>query len=406
MGAMARWNDGVDLNAGCSIAEPLAAQLRAAREAITRRWLARIVDRVTVDIAQVFPSEELINHVPLLISAVADFMEDPAEDVTTTEAVVAKAVELGELRYRQGFGPQQILKEFEILGGIILAELTETAGRITPACSPSEVFVCAHRLHRALAAILQVTTTHYLRLMDARVNEREQRLRGFNRMVSHELKNRAHAAQSAASVLREGWYDEPGRERLLRIVSENLDALGGKLNDLLELSRIDPTARRQRNVLLESAVAESIRHVRDLARDRDVTIRIAGELPRIEVNSAAVELCLSNYLSNAVKYSDVVQPVRWVEICAFLQEDERYGGELIVEVRDNGLGVPEAARSELFKRFFRAHSATKEEGSGLGLSLVRETVEALGGRAWASFDCERGSCFAFALPSRRREDGP
>ncbi len=405
MGALARWNNGIDLNAGCPIAEPLAARLRSARDEITRRWLARIVDRVTVEAEQVFPSEELINHVPLLVSAIADFIADPAEDVTTINAVVAKAVELGELRYQQAFGPQQILKEFEILGGIMLAELTLTAERITPTCSPSEVFVCAHRLHRALAAILQVTTTHYLRLMDARVNEREQRLRGFNRMVSHELKNRAHAAQSAASVLREGWFDGAARGRLLRIVAENLEALSGKLNDLLELSRIDPAARRQRNVLLESAVDESIRHVRDLARDRGVTIRIADELPRVEVNSAAVELCLSNYLSNAVKYADAEQRARWVEITARLQEDQAYGSELVVEVRDNGVGVPEAARSELFKRFFRAESATKEEGSGLGLSIVRETVEALGGRAWATFDDESGSCFAFALPSRRSEDG-
>jgi signal transduction histidine kinase len=66
--------------------------------------------------------------------------------------------------------------------------------------------------------------------------------------------------------------------------------------------------------------------------------------------------------------------------------------EVIVEVADNGIGVPPDARARLFQRFFRAHE--KEipdiEGTGLGLSIVRDTVGSLGGRAWAEFPA-RGS---------------
>ena len=72
-----------------------------------------------------------------------------------------------------------------------------------------------------------------------------------------------------------------------------------------------------------------------------------------------------------------------------------------MRVRDNGLGVPEAMRAQLFERFYRAHeTATAIEGTGLGLSIVRETAQALGGRAWAEFP-EQGSMFAFSLPDRR-----
>jgi signal transduction histidine kinase len=82
------------------------------------------------------------------------------------------------------------------------------------------------------------------------------------------------------------------------------------------------------------------------------------------------------------------------------------GGQLIVRVRDNGVGIPRKSRDQLFDRFYRAPSATVTgaEGSGLGLSIVRETAEALGGRAWAEFPESGETVFAFSLPSRREED--
>jgi signal transduction histidine kinase len=77
----------------------------------------------------------------------------------------------------------------------------------------------------------------------------------------------------------------------------------------------------------------------------------------------------------------------------------------VVEVADNGLGVPPAQRARLFERYFRAGaSVTDVEGTGLGLSIVRETVQSFGGRAWAEFPEAGGSLFAFSLPSRRSEE--
>ena len=73
---------------------------------------------------------------------------------------------------------------------------------------------------------------------------------------------------------------------------------------------------------------------------------------------------------------------------------------------DNGVGVPPQARAELFRRFFRAHTetVTDAEGSGLGLNIVRETAESLGGTAWAEFPDDGTTVFAFSFPSRREED--
>jgi signal transduction histidine kinase len=236
------------------------------------------------------------------------------------------------------------------------------------------------------------------------VSEREERLRGFNRMVSHELKNRIGAVLGAGQLLADPDIsaDPARRTRFANIVVNNAQAMQGALENLIELSRMDPGMRRQRNVLLPSVAAEVARQLREMAHARGVEVRIDPGLPEVHVNAAAVELALTNYLSNAIKYSDPGAEPRWVHIGAELAP----GGELVVAVEDNGLGVPEEKRAGLFTRFFRAHGETVTgiEGTGLGLSIVRETAEGLGGRAWAEFDRPCGSRFLLSLPSRRSED--
>ena len=158
---------------------------------------------------------------------------------------------------------------------------------------------------------------------------------------------------------------------------------------------------------MPGAAAEAARQLRESARAHGVEVRLAPDLPAITVSAAAFELCLSNLLANAIKYSDPAKDKRWVEVRAYVSTpDDGAQSETVVEVRDNGLGVPEEKRKHLFERYFRAHEDINREidGTGLGLSIIRDTVTSLGGRAWAEF-LEDGSAFFFTMPSRRAEDG-
>jgi two-component system OmpR family sensor kinase len=131
---------------------------------------------------------------------------------------------------------------------------------------------------------------------------------------------------------------------------------------------------------------------------------VIEDMPDVEVNAGAMELCLTNYVSNAIKYSDPSRSNRWVRLKADVRQGDG-GADLVIAVEDNGLGVPEEAREKLFSRFYRAHGTiTGVEGTGLGLSIVRDTVESLGGRAWAEFDAPAGSRFRLAVPCRRAAD--
>ena len=389
----------------CPLAATLAGRLRAARRDLTAHWLERIAERVSLPVNNIFPTDELLDHVPLLIDGIADYLEEPAAEIGADTPVVGKAMELGALRHAQGFDAYEILKEYEILGGILFSFLAQEADAVQEPCEKGELLWCGQRLFRAIAIIQQTTTTHYLRLAAEQVAEREDRLRAFNRAVSHEIKNRIGAVLGASETLR-AIPDMPAeqRARFLEIVTRNARGMQDVVANLIELSRLDGESRQQRNVRLPEAAQEAARQLREASQNARVAVTI-GDLPDVEVNAAAVELCLTNYLSNAIKYADPRQPQRWVEIAGAVEPGPERAHEVVVRVRDNGLGVPEEKRDRLFSRFFRAHeTVTEAEGTGLGLSIVRDTMESLGGRAWAEFP-EAGAVFAFSLPLRRSSEG-
>ncbi|HET7456126.1 MAG TPA: HAMP domain-containing sensor histidine kinase [Gemmatimonadaceae bacterium] len=397
----------------CPLAHTLAERLRGARAELTARWLERIAARVALHPNRVFPTDELLDHVPLLMLGIADYIDHPANEITADVPVVAKAMELGELRHAQGFDVYEILKEYEIFGGIIYNFFARTVDTLEEPCSRSELLFCAHRLFRAVAVIQQATTTQYLQKMGEQIREREERLRAFNRAITHEFRNQIGAALGAGQLLDLEGLTAEERRQLTGVIVKNVDGMRTRLDALLDLTRLDASdTRRQRHVKLPQAVFEVTRSLRDAAEARGVDVRV-GSVPPIEVHAAAVELCLSNYVSNAIKYADPSKPERWVEISGRIRVtgvgaglDAGDGTEVVVEVRDNGLGVPQAQRAGLFQRFVRAHdqAITGVEGVGLGLSIVRETVESLNGQAWAEFPDEGGSVFAFSLPLRRQRD--
>lgn len=366
------------------------------------QWLERIVERVTMPAKRVFPTDDLLNHVPLLIDGIADYLEDPGDDISVDTPVAGKAIELGELRHRQGFDTYEILKEYEILGGILFHYLAQAADEMPEPCEKSELLVCGHRLFRAIAIIQQTTTAHYLRLADAKVAEREDRLRGFNRAISHEIKNHVGAILGAGELLLTVEnLTEVQQQQFQRMVVQHALQMKATLENLLALARFEGDARQHRHVRLREAVAEAMRQVRESAQRARVTVCVS-DVPDVEVNAAVVELALVNYLGNAIKYANGENAGRYAEITGRIADGPEHR-ELVVSVRDNGLGVPADKRDRLFQRFFRAHeTVTRAEGTGLGLSIVREAVEFLGGRAWAEFPGE-GSVFAFAMPLRRTE---
>jgi K+-sensing histidine kinase KdpD len=388
----------------CPLADLLAQRLRASREMLTQRWLDRIAARVSVDPNRIFPTKDLLDHVPILIDGVAAYVANPASVISSDMGVVDKARELGALRHAQGFDQHEILKEFEILGGILFTFVGEVVESSEADCERGELLACAQRVFHAVCLIQEATSTQFLQLVTDRVTEREERLRAFNRALTHEFRNRIGATLGAGQILQIPDLPVEKRDELANVIVRNVRGMQVILDNLLELTMVAGDARQHRHVRLPSAAAEVGRELREMSSSHGIVLRLADDLPDVEVAAAAVELCLTNLVSNAVKYSDPAEKERWIEVRGKIEKLSGGESEVVVEVADNGIGVESSERGRLFERFFRAsHGERDIEGTGLGLSIVRETIKALGGRVWATFP-EKGSVFAFSLPCRREND--
>ncbi len=236
--------------APCPLAGELAKRLRAEQDTLTKRWLDRISDRVAIPPNRIFPTDDLLDHVPLLIVGIASYLEDPAQPVSADMPVIAKAMELGALRHQQGFDEYELLKEYEIFGGILFAFLSQTVDSINEPCSRQELVLCSHRLYHAISLIQQATTVKYLALMKEKLSEREERLRAFNRSLTHELRNRIGATMGAGQLLQIAELAEPERERLVGIVVRNMESMRVR-------STTCSSSRASRPILANSATSGS-----------------------------------------------------------------------------------------------------------------------------------------------------
>jgi signal transduction histidine kinase len=380
----------------CTLAVMLADRLRTARLDIADRWVQRIGARATRDRPP--PTVEIIERMPGLIDGIAWYFEHPDDRISTEMAVVRKAMELCTLRHAQGFDAQDILADYMLLGRELFDFLSTTVENVEVPCDRSEALVCGYRLFHAMTIIEITTTTHFIRISHEQVAEREGRLQAFNRAVSHEIKNRIGTVINAGELLSSvDAMSREQREHFAGIITRNAQEMRVTVDNLLVLARLEDDPHEQRHVPLRAVAGAIARQVHAMADSSQIALHV-DQLPDVEIN-AAVHLCLANYVTNAIKFSDPEAPQRFVRVEATIERTDAGRPELVVRVRDNGIGVPADKRAALFQRFFRVHQKARAEGTGLGLSIVRETMKAIGGRAWAEFP-DKGSIFALAVPFR------
>ncbi|MCA9666198.1 MAG: HAMP domain-containing histidine kinase [Myxococcales bacterium] len=228
----------------------------------------------------------------------------------------------------------------------------------------------------------------------------------FASNVSHELKTPLTSIRMYAEMLQQGIAEGPDdQQRYHEVIIRESERLGRLIANVLDFSRVERGTRRYD--LVEIEVDELVRDALDTfsrLADEDVAdVTLADKIEPgaskhvIADHEAAVQSLL-NLLSNAVKYS---RGAPGVEVTL------RGGhGELGVEVRDHGIGIPPAEQKRIFDDFYRAPQARQAnvEGTGLGLALVRRHMEACGGRVTVQSAVAKGSRFTLWFPAARDEE--
>ncbi len=232
-----------------------------------------------------------------------------------------------------------------------------------------------------------------------RLRHLENVRRDFVANVSHELRTPITSIKGFIETLADGAIDNPqDARRFLDILSRQADRLNAIFEDLLTLSRIED-GNAQEDMRLEpgdvvAVTKAAIQSCSARAAERGVRIETRmSDRVVARLNENLLEQAIANLIDNAIKYSEENTTVSVSVV------DE--GGEVRIEVRDQGPGIEKMHLSRLFERFYRVDKARtrKAGGTGLGLAIVKHIAECHGGRATVESTPGQGSLFSIRLPS-------
>ncbi len=223
---------------------------------------------------------------------------------------------------------------------------------------------------------------------------------GFISVVAHQLRTPLSGVKWTLNLLLTGDMGPLKSEQgtFLMKAYESNDRMISLVNDMLGADRIESGKVRYifQPVQLVDVVDSVLFELLPQANAKKLSMRFESrhaKLPKVKADPQKLHDVFQNLLENSVKYS---RPEGIVEVGIRVEGSD----EVLVWVKDDGIGIPKEQQKNVFDRFFRAQNAIKLEtvGSGLGLFIVKNVIERHGGRIWFKSEEEKGTTFYFTLP--------
>ncbi len=234
-----------------------------------------------------------------------------------------------------------------------------------------------------------------------KVNEISKKKSEFISAVSHELRTPLTSIKGYAAILIAGKIGEvpPAvKERLAKINSHS-DNLVGLINNLLDIARIE--SGRQEMKFTVHKIKNVVDNVADLlnpqitAKGVRLQTQLPAQLQEIYVDASQAERVLINLVGNAIKFTPQNGTVT-ITVSPTLQD-----GYVVFSVSDTGIGIPASEIQKLFSEFYRVDNEINQnvKGTGLGLVLAKNIVQAHHGKIWVQSEAGKGTTFYFTLPA-------
>jgi two-component system, NtrC family, sensor histidine kinase KinB len=230
--------------------------------------------------------------------------------------------------------------------------------------------------------------------------ELDQLKSNFVSGVTHELRTPLVAIDKSISLILTKSVGEisPAQEEFLSIAQRNIKRLSNLINDLLDLSKLEAGKMEvhARPSSIEYVINESVGSLENWSKTKSISLekKIDPGLPEINIDPDRIIQVLNNLIGNAIKFAPSNSSII---ISAALHEG---GKEIIVSVKDNGIGIAKEDLPKIFNKFYQAGErvASDINGTGIGLSIVKEIVELHGGKVWVESEKGFGASFIFLLP--------
>lgn len=217
----------------------------------------------------------------------------------------------------------------------------------------------------------------------------------FLTMTTHEFKTPISTILSSIELLEtygERWGAEKRNDHINRIKTA-AQRLNQMLTEVLEVNRIENASgiELSEGVDLIHLRHETITEIQQADQNQHPLVFVhSGEIRKIKTDARALRNIISNLLTNAVKYSPPESEI--------LLELRINPSEFIIKVHDRGIGVPIKDRANLYQPFYRGENVSSIPGTGLGLTIVKKSVEALGGEVTHEERVGGGSIFSIQIP--------
>jgi len=235
------------------------------------------------------------------------------------------------------------------------------------------------------------------KIKDALKKERElnELKTKFLSMVSHEFKTPLSGILTSTMLLSkyklEGQQDK--RDKHIETITNKVHYLNNIINDFLSIERLDSnnTNYKFSEFNLSKIVNEVVYNANMLLKSgQKINIPNNSDEYILFQDEMFLELALSNIINNAIKYSPQNTPID-IEI-------NKCGGNIVFKIIDHGIGIPNKDQKFIFNRYFRAENALNDQGTGIGLNIVKSHLENLGGTINFTSIENKGSIFVFELP--------
>ena len=260
------------ITAAKDYASVLSQRVAAERLTLAGHWLGRLKELLTVEANDVFPSDQLLDHIPVLISEIAAYLRAPAdEEIAANAAVIDKARELGALRHEQRASVHQLLREYEVLGDILQAFLVDETARLGLEPSSKACFDVFRRVTRAIATLMRTTVDTFVGEYTTTIQEQNDRLRAFNRAASHELRSPIGTILFAAGILERDHarvvHDEERLTKIASTVRTNAERLVWLVENLQRIARLSEPldVPSQQRIEVDTIASEVARQLAEMA---------------------------------------------------------------------------------------------------------------------------------------------
>lgn len=302
--------------------------------------------------------------------------------------------------WSERWSPTLITRGLETLTVVPLRAGDDVIGALVAGFSKREFAVDTHLnlveayANQAALVIVRAQAYEQVRIASERLEQADRIKSEFLATVSHELRTPLTAVKGFVDTVLLHWdrLGDDQRRAMLERASSNADVLARRIDQLLDLSRIEAghIELLAEDTRLDELIDATITGLRPLLQDHRVVVDVAPGL-RAWVDRESFAHILDNLVTNAVKFAPVATVV---EVGA-----RRDGGDAVVWVRDEGIGIPADEHERIFERFYRVSSPKgPRRGSGIGLAVVRRFVELHGGEVTVESEPGHGATFRFTLP--------